>query len=313
MKRAALNSRTCSWLLLALLVAGCASSPPQQSPATARPSGATNNVDELAASALSLWGRDPNGSGSQALNLIQKAARLAPDRREIQWLHLRICIEVPGCEPEPIETQLRKLDPTSGSVWLGPLGRAQQRNDARAQEQILEAMTKAAHFDTYWTTLIARITPPLSRTPAATVPAQPVPTPLTNAMNATIGWLSKLAVAGFKPLTTACNEEHVREPATRVRCERIARALEKSDTVLAAGIGLGISERLAIPNSAAALQLRDKIETLRYQNQQSGAVVAAQLEKEKFSEQMLKLMAQLKKEQDVALAILRWAGRPLTP
>jgi hypothetical protein len=298
--------------LLVLLVAGCASSPPQQSPPS-RPPADTGDVDQMAATALALWGQDPSGNGSPALNLIQKAAKAAPDRPEILWLHVRICSEVPGCEPQPIETQLRKLDPGSGSVWLGALGRAQRRGDARAEEQILEAMTKAVHFDTYWTTLIAKLTPSLSRTPVASTPAQPVPTPVTNAMNATIVWLSKLAVSSFKPVSTACDEQHVREPATRVRCDQIARALERSDTVLAEGIGLGISQRLAIPDSAAAIQLRGKVQMLRYQNQESGAVVAAQVEKEKFSEQMLKLMGQLKKEQDVARAILRWAGKPLAP
>ncbi|HEY0943518.1 MAG TPA: hypothetical protein VGE08_25765 [Steroidobacter sp.] len=267
----------------------------------------------MAATALALWGQDPSGNGSQALNMIQKAAKAAPDRPEILWLHVRICSEVPGCEPQPIETQLRKLDPVSGSVWLGALARAQRRGDASAEEQILEAMTKAAHFNTYWTTLIARLTPPLSRTPLASSSAQPVPTPVTNAMNATIGWLSSLAASSFKPLSTACDQQHVREPATRVRCDQIARALERSDTVLAEGIGLGILQRLAIPDSAAAIQLRGKVQLLRYQNQESGAIVAAQVEKEKFSEQMLKLMSQLKKEQDVARAILRWAGKPLTP
>jgi hypothetical protein len=37
------------------------------------------------------------------------------------------------------------------------------------------------------------------------------------------------------------------------------------------------------------------------------------VEKDKFSDQMLKLMSQLRREQDVSKAILRWAGRPLTP
>jgi hypothetical protein len=78
-------------------------------------------------------------------------------------------------------------------------------------------------------------------------------------------------------------------------------------------MGLGIAQRLAIPNSASALQLRGKVETLRHQNQAAGAVVAAQVEKDKFSEQLLKLNTQLKTEQEVSRAILRWAGQPLTP
>jgi hypothetical protein len=229
------------------------------------------------------------------------------------WLYLRICMDVPGCEAEPIEAQLRKLDPGSGAVWLGPLARAQARRDTRTEEQILEAMSRAAHFNIYWTTLIARLTPPVSRTPAATAATQPTPTPLTNALNATVGWLSRIAIPAFKPLSTACDERHVRDPATRVRCEAIAQALLKSDTNLAEGLGLGIGQRLVVPTSSSAMQMVDKVNVLRYQSQAAGAVVAAQVEKDKFSEQMLKLMAQLKSEQEVSKAILRWSGQPLTP
>lgn len=300
--------------MLVLLLAGCASSPPKQGGTAASAAGGeSSDADQIAASALLLWGTNASRNGSQALSQIQKAAKAAPERADILWLNLRICTEVPGCEPQPIETQLRKLDPGSGSVWLGPLARAQARGDARAEEQILEVMTKATHFNVYWTSLIAKLSPPLSRAPVATSVAQPVPTPVTNALNSTIGWLSSLATVAFRPINVACDEQHIREPASRVRCEQIAKALQRSDTTFAEGLGLGIAQRLAVPNSANAVQLRLNVQTLRHQNQASGAVVAAQVEKERFAEQMLKLMGQLDTEQDVSRAILRWAGQPLTP
>lgn len=267
----------------------------------------------MAATALALWGTNAGANGSQALAQIRKAAEAAPERPDIQWLHLRICIEMRGCESQPIETQLRKLDPQNGAVWLGPLARAQARGDTRAEEQILEVMSKASHFNIYWTRLIAKLTPPLSRTSIATAVAQAVPTPVTNAMNSTIGWLSSLATAAFRPLSAACDEQRMREPARRVRCDGIARALQNSDTTLAEGIGLGIAQHIVVPGSASAAQLADRVQALRHQNQESGAVVASQLETEKFTAEMLKLMEQLRKEQDVARAILRWAGKPLTP
>lgn len=313
MKRSSRNGWARSWPLLVLLLSGCASAPPEQGGNTAPAAAGGDDVDQIAATALALWGTDAASNGSQALLQIQNAAKAAPERPELQWLHLRLCIEVRGCEPQPIETRLRQLDPTNGAVWLGPLSRAQQRGDARAEEQILEVMTKAANFDIYWTTLVASLTPPVSRMSVARSAAQPVPTPLTNALNSTVTWLSSLATPAFAAMSTACDEQHVREPATRVRCEQIAQALQNSDTTLAEGIGLGIAQRLTIPDSASAFQVREKIETLRHQNQASGAVIAAQVEKDKFSEQMLKLMSQLNKEQEVARSILRWAGQPLTP
>lgn len=314
MKRASWNGRARSWpLLVVLLLSACASSPPQPGASNVNPVPESGDADEFAAGALALWGTNASANGSRALTQIQKAAQVAPQRPEILWLHLRLCMEVPGCEPEPIEARLRKLDPDNGVVWLGPLARAQARRDARASAQILEMMSKAGNFNIYWTTLIAKLVPPMSRMPVATSVAQPVPTPLTNAMNSTINWLSTLAAAAFRPLSAACDAQQVREPETRVRCEQVAQALQRSDTTLVEGLGLGISERLAPANSGALMQITERVQTLRHQTQAAGAIVTAQVEKEKFSEQMLKLMQQLRKEQDVSRAILRWAGQPLTP
>ena len=61
------------------------------------------------------------------------------------------------------------------------------------------------------------------------------------------------------------------------------------------------------------MQILEKINTLSHQNQTSGTIVASQVEKDKFSDQMIKLMSESKREQDVSRAILRWAGQPLTP
>lgn len=228
-------------------------------------------------------------------------------------MYLRICMYAPGCDPEAVEAQLRKLDPGSGAVWFGPLARAQARKDTRTEDQILEVMGKSAHFNVYWTTLVAHLTPPISRSPAATSVAQAAPTPITNALNTTVSYLSRLTTQAFLPVSLACDAQQVRDPARRVRCDRIAQVLQRSDTTLAEGVGLGIAQRLAMPNSAVSMQITEKINTLSHQNQTSGTIVAAQVEKDRFSDQMLKLMSQLKREQDVSKAILRWAGQPLTP
>jgi len=299
------------WPLSAVLLAACAGSPTQKSAAPASVAG-SGNADELAANALTRWGGD-GATGSQALAQIQRAAQSAPQRPELLWLHARICMDTPGCEPESIEAQWRKLDPGSGTVWLGALARAQARKDTQTEEQILDVMTKANHFNVYWTTLVAQLTPAVSRTPVATALPQAAPTPLTNALNSTIGYLSRMTTQAFMTLSIACDAQQVREPGRRVRCDRIAQILQKSDTTLAEGVGLGIAQRLAAPNSMASMQITEKINTLSHQNQASGTIVAAQVEKEKFSDQMLKLMSESRREQDVSRAILRWAGQPLTP
>lgn len=75
-----------------LLLSGCASSPPESAGGSSAPAAATGDVDQIAATALALWGTDASGNGSQALSQIRNAANAAPERADIQWLNLRLCI-----------------------------------------------------------------------------------------------------------------------------------------------------------------------------------------------------------------------------
>jgi hypothetical protein len=300
-------------LLVALLVlTACASQGPQRG--TATPTASTQmpsgNPDELAGDALQALAED---SGQRALAAIARANVLAPKRPDLAWLHARICMLSPGCEPEPVETRLRKLAPENGVVWLGPLARAQTRSDKRVEDQILEAMSRAQRFDLYWTDIVWRIaTARNAHAPAAGTAGAP-PHPLTSALDQTTEALSNAVVPAFKPLNTSCGLERTQDPATRTRCERIAQAMQQSDTTLVEGLGIGIAQRLATPASPDALVLEERGATLSYRSQAAGAVVRSQVERDKFSAQMIELMKKLPREQDVSVAILRWAGEPLLP
>lgn len=253
--------------------------------------------------------RDP----PQALASIARANELAPKRPELAWLHARLCMQTRGCEPEPIEARLRNLDSGNGVVWLGPLARSQARRDSRAEQQVLEAMSRAERFDLYWTTLIWRLSTAPNATPAATNTTNTPAQPLTAALDKMTEWLSGVVVPTFKPLNAACGQQRTGDAATAARCERIAQAMQRSDTTLVEGLGLGIAQRLAAPGSPAAIVLEERIATLSYRNETAGAVVRSQVERDKFSAEMLELMKKLPREQDVSLAILRWAGQPLLP
>jgi hypothetical protein len=295
-----------------LMLSACASQEPQRGTGTptASTQAPSGNPDELAGDALQALAQ---GSGQRALAAIARANVLAPKRPDLAWLHARICMLSPGCEPEPVETRLRKLAPENGVVWLGPLARAQARSDKRVEDQILEAMSRAPRFDLYWTEIVWRIaTARSARAPTAGTPGAP-PHPLTNALDETTEALSNAVVPAFKPLNTSCGLERTQDPATRTRCERIAQAMQQSDTTLVEGLGIGIAQRLAKPASPDALVLEERGATLSYRSQAAGAVVRSQVERDKFSAQMIELMKKLPREQDVSVAILRWAGEPLLP
>ena len=308
------NARSIGPFLLAALLAltACASQSPQRGTATPAVSARapTGNPDELAADALQALA---DGNPRDALAAIARANVAAPNRPDLAWLHARICMMSAGCESEPLEARLRKLAPDNGIVWLGPLARAQARHDKRVEDQILEAMSSAQRFDLYWTGLVWRLsTASSARRPPPVSSNAPIQ-PLTQALDRTTEALSNAVTPAFKPLNAACALDRTKDPATRTRCERIAQAMQRSDTTLVEAIGLGIAQRLATPASPTATVLEERGATLSYRSQAAGAVVRSQVEREKFSTQLIELMKKLPREQDVTVAILRWAGEPLLP
>ncbi|MGH8176394.1 MAG: hypothetical protein ACREV5_09055 [Steroidobacter sp.] len=293
-------------LAIALAIGACSSSPSK--PAAATPELA--DADQLLVLALRTWAVDENAQ--QALQLAERAAAAAPGRADVAWLHLRLCTQVQGCEPQAFEARFKKLAPDNGVVWLSVLSRVQKDGDAQTEEQILAAMSRADHFNVYWTSLLWRITAALHAS-APPRNGKEAAAPLTAALNDSTGWLSALLLPAFKPLNSACAAERIRDAQRRARCESISQALQRGDAYVVEGLGLGIAQRLAAPGTTAAAQIEQRIETLGYQNRNAGAVMSSQLERDKFSAEVLELMKKLAREQDVSLAILRWAGQPLTP
>ena len=125
-----------------------------------------------------------------------------------------------------------------------------RRHDKRVEDQILEAMSRAQRFDLYWTGLVWRLSAARSaQTPPPSNPKTPVQ-PLTRALDQTTEALASAVMPAFKPLNTACALDRTQDPATRTRCERIAQAMQRSDTTLVEGsvsVWLSVSRRLPRP------------------------------------------------------------------
>jgi hypothetical protein len=77
---------------------------------------AAGDADSLAAAAMLSVG--PTFDPAQRLTLSARAVSKAPDRPDLVWLNLRLCTQVDTCNPEPLEAQLRALDPDNGAAWL---------------------------------------------------------------------------------------------------------------------------------------------------------------------------------------------------
>jgi hypothetical protein len=295
-------------LAAAIALAACGSTPPR-TPAPSRPADTSGSADTLLARAIDAYAatRDP----AQALAYVRSAAERAPKRPEVVWLHAHFCGQVAGCEAADIETQLRKLDGGNGIVWMGPLMRALQERDTAAQEHVLEAIGRSKSVDVYWTTLVSRTA--LALHEANPAKAHGIDDPLTTALNTSVAQFSQIAIAALRPLAAACSKERVQRVATANRCLRVARVLQQSDTYIAAGVGLGIEERIASPGSASAKDVNERVRVARYQQETAGRILDSQVDRQALSKQLIKLMQSLRREQEVYGAVLRWAGQPLAP
>ncbi|HKE94639.1 MAG TPA: hypothetical protein VKB34_10060 [Povalibacter sp.] len=248
----------------------------------------------------------------RALGLVRMAAEKAPDRADIAWLYSQLCAQVAGCQPETAEARLRRLDPGNASVWLGPLTRAREAHDAAAENEILEAMSHGERFDVYWNSLVSKVAVVLSADTASQLGPQS-PDLVTGNLNDAVGWISSIVVPRFTALSESCSTARMTNPAIAQRCSAISEALGRGDSYIAESFGLAIAERLAAPGSRQAMTVAEQIRRSRYQRDTAGQIITSQVEREKFSREMLKLMESLRREQDVFLAVIRWSGQPTEP
>lgn len=296
-------------LLLGALVLSACTSAPSPTPAPVATSKVTGSPDALLAKAIETYAatRDP----AQVIVYVRGAAEQTPKQPELVWLYAHFCRQVSGCDAPAIETQLRKLDGANGIAWMGALMRAQQQRDSAAQDQVLDALGRSERIDVYWTTLV-------SRTAVALHDAYPTQThglddPLSAALNKAVEQFSHIAITTLRPFASACSKDRVQRAATWNRCLRVAQILERSDTYIAAGIGLGIEERTAAPGTAAARAVTERVRTTRYQQETASRIMDSQIERQALSRELIKLMQSLRREQEIFSAVLRWAGQPVTP
>jgi hypothetical protein len=300
----------CLSILFCIALAACSSAP---ATAPAQQSGAASPPADIGALVLgALRASQVDNAPARALALAQRALSQAPVRPELVWLTARLCGDVPRCEPETYEARLRQLAPGNGVVWMGALTRAQAARDRLTEKHVLEALSRETRFDVYWNALLWRAAVARSQEPS-----QPEPTllsgPLTNAINEVADWLTAVAMPSFATLAQACSPESARTDEDAERCRRIAQVLQRGDTYAIEAVGIGIARRALRPDSPSIVALEERAALLQYQHETAREIMGAQVEREKFSAQLIELMKKLPREQDVSLTVLRWAGVSLTP
>jgi hypothetical protein len=259
--------------------------------------GSRTDADSLAAASLLglARGRD------RSLRLIEKATASAPERPDLVWLQIQFCQAEPACDPEPTEERLRSLDVRNGAGWIGSLTRADKRNDEQAKSAALAAISRSERLDTYWTTLVAR----LSRATAKTKIVS-----LAEAEIFVIGILAAQAIPAYQVLSNACKGERLKRDDVVEVCRGIANALQDGDTYITEMIGVAIAKRVwpeSSPQWIEAMEARRLWEYRAKYLSQSDAWNTA------HTDEYLTLCAQNRREQDVYKAELIASGKNPDP
>jgi hypothetical protein len=281
-----------------IVLVACGGTSVKPSPAQAPQ--ATSAPEAYAAEALATY--QVQRDGARAYTLITSATKQAPKRIDLALLQLSLCKLIEGCQPEPFEAQFRKLDPGNGVVWVRALAEAQTRRETAVEVQILDALGQSQRFDIYWNRLTSTVTSARIGNGAAA----------NAALGETASWLGSTIVPSFQTITISCARARTGQQDWTNRCRKVAEVLMNSDTYIAESIGIGLAQQVTA-DPAEIDKLATRARTARYLWQASSEIINSQVERDKFALELLELMRKLRREQDVQMAVLRWAGRPLVP
>jgi hypothetical protein len=304
--------KPCGWLLCALLLVR---------PAVAAESEGLVRLHgwKLAAiAALSARG-DANSLATAAMlstaggaELAARASELAPDSAPLAWINLRLCALTMGCDFRAAATAMRWVDADNPVAWLPTLDVAQRDLDSVEVERLLFDMAQGKRIMAYTVPVSVLMFDALD----AVVPALP--------HDAVAGEASRLAlvleiaqarlVPAFTALEDACREA---APGTERHeaCLKVARKLQRSDTVAGELAGIAIERRTWPPESREARALAERRRTLEWQRHAAARFDAPLLPwvKPRHTRWHLEQMRSLHREQDVLVAVLQAQGMPTSP
>jgi hypothetical protein len=254
----------------------------------------------LATAAVLVQPNDP--TSRQALDLIERAETLAPRRPELVWLHLAICERLKCNAGAQIAARLQALDPNNGFAWALDLDRAQS-SGADAVTGVIARIGAARRMTVYWNQLEVMMVDAL----AVANPSQNLATRYIGA----VGVLAAQPVPTLLPMSKACRLAQLDLRGRRAACEAMVARMERSSTVLAQSLALGLQERWWPPASPQREVVCAKRRRLDYLLTTSSRIrwwrinrdVALRIEAARRTD----------REEDVELAVVKSLGLPPEP
>lgn len=265
---------------------------------------AKGTADSLAAAAvLKQFGAETD-SGSYAL--AARAVELAPDRRDLAWLAVRLCNSASDCDPAQSEQHLRSIDPKNGVGLMGDLTRAQARNEAAAIDATLSAIGASEHLYVYFTPLVLATAPELAMAHQSGS-RQPSRKDVARATIEMIGVIAASALPPSQAFSFSCKGMALQLEGRLERCRRAALAFGRADTFIGEGLGLSLQQRLWPLDSAEGREITAKRRVFQYRLEQYSQLSISSSNIAEFPADVLDLMRMHEREQDVALEYFRKA------
>ena len=284
--------------LAAILCTGCANDGARQQVAYARKIQRTEQLliaagdaDSLAAAAMLSIG--PTVNPAQRLTLIARAVSEAPDRPDLVWLNVRLCTQADGCNPEPLEAQLRAFDPDNGAAWFDSISLAGKLNDVVGVRKDLAAIATSRRFDTYWNATIVHVTNAILKTHTMDLPT---------ALVTTIGIASATAMPPYQTIVNACKGDPLQDPHLLSTCRQVSTVMRRGDTYLTEMVGVAIAKRTWPEGSPEYVDAVSAKRVAHYRMDADGKLSLHGFLYPEYAAKRLQLMTEKKTEQEVNLA-----------
>jgi hypothetical protein len=247
-----------------------------------------------------------------ALHLIARASDLAPEGAAIGWLHLQLCAAAPNCDSRDVATVLRWVDPDNGAAWLSQLSTAYKDRDTIEVDRVLGDMARGTRFDLYYNQLMVLMFDALNAVrhelPGGVVASD------TAKLTALAGVANAEIIPPLSPLIDSCRES---TPYSERRddCLKLAKIMQRGDTVIVQMVGFSIEKRLVPPDSKEAKSLAERRHLLEWRFAAAGKLDSSILPWTQNARTRTRLaeMRLRPREEDVCIALLREHRMPLEP
>ena len=263
------------------------------------------------AAAVSFSNSHAAPSAPAALQLIARASEMSPDSAAIDWLRLQLCAASPGCDSRDVATVLRWVDPDNGAAWLSRLASAHKDKDTIEVDRVLGGMARGARFDFYYNQLMVLMFDALGAV------QRELPRGVLASDAARFGELEVIAHAEIlpplSPLTAVC-----REPAgveRRENCLKVAKIMQKGDTVVVQLAGFAIEKFLLPPENREAKLAAERRRLLEWRAAAADEIDSSILPWTRNTRIRSRLaeMRLRPREEDVCIALLRKHKMALEP